>query len=374
VYDHSDQAVFLIAVVETDSEEEGRGARDWFQETEALVLSLCSSTSAGISTTSAAGAAGCVATVLPKSDFAEPLQFVLERDRAAYEADVRQCLEHIASGESYEICLTNRLHTELPEALDVLDIYRTLRLVNPAPYAAFIRMSQDTAICCSSPERFLRAFADGRVESKPIKGTRPRSSSLAEDEALALDLRTSEKDCSENLMIVDLVRNDLGRTCAPGSIAVPVLMQVETYASVHQLVSTVRGRRRDSVSTMRCIREAYPMGSMTGAPKVRTMSLIDGLESSARGVYSGTIGYLSLCGAADMNVVIRTAVVSGRSVEIGVGGAIVALSSPEEEFAEILVKGRPIMQSIALVSTGLDVFDVRDSVLKAIPVGDGSSR
>jgi para-aminobenzoate synthetase len=297
----------------------------------------------------------------PRAPLPSPFSFVLERDRAAYEGDVSRCLEYIAAGESYEICLTNRLRAELPAATDVLGVYLTLRLVNPAPYAAFLRLGRDTAVCCSSPERFLRASADGSVESKPIKGTRPRGSSVEEDAALSRDLRTSEKDRSENLMIVDLVRNDLGRTCAVGSITVPALMRVETYASVHQLVSTVRGRRRDGVSTVRCIREAYPMGSMTGAPKVRTLSLIDGLESSARGVYSGTIGYLSLCGAADMNVVIRTAVVRSGTVEIGVGGAVVALSSPEEEFAEILVKGRPIMQAIALAVTGSSTFVVQES-------------
>lgn len=342
VFDHLDGSVWMVGVVEAGVHEEEKGLEAWFQATEKALLAVVPSVPQPPS-----GRMAATAAVRQGA-----LRFSLERSGEEYQRDVSRCLELIAAGESYEICLTNRLRTDLPEAVDVLTIYQTLRLVNPAPYAAFLRLGKDTAICCSSPERFLSMSSDGMVESKPIKGTRPRGSSVAEDKALAEDLRICEKDRSENLMIVDLVRNDLSRTCTVGSVTVPVLMEVETYASVHQLVSTVRGWRRPGISPVRVVRDAYPMGSMTGAPKVRTMSLIDELESSPRGVYSGTIGYLSLCGATDLNVVIRTAVVRGQSVEIGAGGAVVALSEPEEEFEEILVKGRPIMQAIALAATG----------------------
>lgn len=360
VYDHSDRSLFLVAVINGKCCDEESAAEQWFSTTERRLALL-----SGFQGVPPAVISHSLGEKLPtansSSDNADrlPLRFSLDRGRASYEEDVSRCLEYIAAGESYEICLTNRLRCELPQNgrdYDVLSIYKTLRLVNPAPYAAFLRLDKDTAICCSSPERFLRASSDGIVESKPIKGTRPRGVTVAEDEALANDLRTSEKDRSENLMIVDLVRNDLSRSCAVGTVSVPALMQVETYASVHQLVSTVRGMRQEGTSMVSCVRAAYPMGSMTGAPKVRTMNLIDELEASARGVYSGSIGYLSLCGAADLNVVIRTAVVAGSTVEVGVGGAVVAMSSPREEYEEILVKGRPIMQTIALAATGSNVY------------------
>lgn len=289
-----------------------------------------------------------------------PLQFLPEVSRSAYLSDIRECLREINDGESYEVCLTNRLRTVLPPTVGLgpLQIYLALRLVNPAPYAAFLRLDKEVAVCCSSPERYLRISSEGFVESKPIKGTLPRGRSLEEDEALRLRLQQSPKDRRENLMIVDLVRNDLGRACAVGSVHVPKLMHVESYATVHQLVSTVTGTLTCPGEAVNCIRGAYPMGSMTGAPKVRTMEIIDRLEHSARGIYSGTIGYLSLSGSADLNVVIRTAVIMGREVEIGVGGAIVALSSPEEEYEEVILKGRAIMQSLALTSIGRSDFIV----------------
>jgi para-aminobenzoate synthetase len=355
VFDHADRSVHLIAIVGLEaSAAEEDATRVWFAKTSKAIYSIPAIHSDG----------GFPSPPLspphgsPKCR--EPLRFHLERGRASYEADVARCLELISEGESYEICLTNRLRTNMGDGqhIDSLAVYRTLRLINPAPYAAYLRLGGDVAVCCSSPERFLRVRADRSVESKPIKGTRPRGSSLEDDKLLAEDLRTSLKDRSENLMIVDLVRNDLGRTCHLGSVGVPILMEVETYASVHQLVSTVCGDIADCFSVVDCIREAYPMGSMTGAPKVRTMSLIDQLETSARGIYSGTIGYLSLCGAVDLNVVIRTAVVSGSGIEIGIGGAIVALSDPRDEFLETLVKGKPLMRAVALSTTGREEYVV----------------
>jgi para-aminobenzoate synthetase len=352
IFDHLSHSVYLVAIVGAN-EREAEHSHAWF---ETVVMKL-----------RAVNVSPILERPFPPSQQPitpqPPLQFELVRNREDYQRDIAKCLELIAAGESYEICLTNRLRADLPPSVDVLELYCILRLLNPAPYSAFLRLDTKTAICCSSPERFLHVSSDGVVESKPIKGTRPRGSSLEEDEALAEDLRTSVKDRSENLMIVDLVRNDLGRTCAVGSVTVPKLMEVETYASVHQLVSTVRGQLAGGISaTVDCVRQAYPMGSMTGAPKVRTLSLIDQLETSARGVYSGTIGYLSLCGAADLNVVIRTAVVADGRVEIGVGGAIVALSQPDEEFFETLVKGRAIMQAVALASTGSSEYVVRGSL------------
>ena len=285
------------------------------------------------------------------------LRFTPERTRSSYLEDIRECLEQIRRGESYEICLTNRLRTRLPKSVDPFELYCALRVLNPAPYAAFLRFG-DVTVCCSSPERFLRISSVGRVESKPIKGTVPRGRSLAEDDTLRRELETSEKDRRENLMIVDLVRNDLSRSCIVGSVQVPRLMHVESYATVHQLVSTVVGWLERPRDVMNCVQAAYPMGSMTGAPKVRTMEIIDRLERSPRGIYSGTIGYVSLSGSADMNVVIRTAVLKDDQVEIGVGGAIVSMSNPQDEYDEVILKGRAIMQALALKVSGTPEYMV----------------
>lgn len=282
------------------------------------------------------------------------LTFFPQRRRSEYLADIESALVAIKEGESYEVCLTNRLTASVPKntPIDHLGLYRSLRSINKAPYSAFLRMSDREAICCTSPEKFLSINCEGWVESRPIKGTRPRGRSHIDDEKLKLDLQQSAKDRSENLMIVDLVRNDLNRTCHVGTVTVPKLMYIESYATVHQLVSDVIGCLSRESDVIDCIQSAYPMGSMTGAPKIRTMEIIDNLEHSSRGVYSGTIGYFAVSGAADLNVVIRSAVVVDSSVTVGVGGAIVAMSNPSEEYDECILKGQAIMQAVALHVTG----------------------
>ncbi|MEN6537666.1 MAG: aminodeoxychorismate synthase component I [Bryobacteraceae bacterium] len=267
----------------------------------------------------------------------------LARPRSRYLEDVRDCLRKIRDGESYELCLTNKIRAYADIA--ALDFYRRLRRSNPAPFSAYFRFGS-FSIACSSPERFLMVDEKGWAESRPIKGTIARGPSTVDDELQKNLLRTSVKDRSENLMIVDLVRNDLGRVCEPGTVTVHRLMDIETHATVHQMVSTIRGRLRGSNSSLDCIRAAFPGGSMTGAPKIRAMSILRDLEAEPRGIYSGTIGFLALNGSCDLNIAIRTALLAPRLLEIGIGGAVVSLSDPETEFNETLLKGHAVLQAL----------------------------
>lgn len=286
-----------------------------------------------------------------RTDVAHP-----QHDRDAYLSRINECLDEIRQGESYEVCLTNTVAVE--EEIDPLHTYIRLRQISPVPYGAFLDFA-DVAVLSASPERFLRIGTDGVVESKPIKGTRPRGNPADEDERLKLDLSANEKDRAENLMIVDLVRNDLNMVCRIGSVHVPVLFDVETYSSVHQLVSTVRGTLSPGESAASCVRTAFPGGSMTGAPKVRTMEIIDRLEGTARGVYSGALGWFALSGAADLSIVIRTLVTTGERTSFGVGGAVVALSDPMAEYEETVIKSRAMLTAVS------------DTALRPVPGGRG---
>jgi para-aminobenzoate synthetase len=270
----------------------------------------------------------------------------LLHDRAAYLRRIDLARQKILEGESYEVCLTNRVRVPISSDASegIFGAYLTLRQINPAPYSCLLRFAQ-ISVLCSSPERFLKISPNGVVESKPIKGTMRRGANKAEDESNKQYLLTEEKFFSENLMIVDLLRNDLTRSCVPGSVHVPTLMQVESYATVHQLVSTIRGILEETPA--RCVARCFPGGSMTGAPKRRTLEIIDDLEGVPRGIYSGAIGYLSLNGAVDLNIVIRTVVIHDTVAEIGVGGAIIHLSDPQEEYEETLLKALAPFSAIA---------------------------
>ncbi|HEX3360288.1 MAG TPA: aminodeoxychorismate synthase component I [Solirubrobacterales bacterium] len=277
------------------------------------------------------------------------VSFRVGRGRAQYLADIERSQAELAAGESYEVCLTDQISTDASP--DPFALYRRLRRSNPSPFAAFLRFG-DTAIVSSSPERFLSVARDGAVQARPIKGTISRAEDAAEDAARKAELAGDEKTRAEHLMIVDLLRNDLGRVSEIDSVRVPDLMVVEPYATVHQVVSTVTGQLEPGRSPVECVRNCFPGGSMTGAPKERTMEIIDELEDEARGVYSGAIGYFGVDGSVDLSIVIRTIVIRPGRTTIGAGGAIVMQSDPEEEFDEILLKARAPMAAIAKTVTG----------------------
>ncbi len=277
------------------------------------------------------------------------IDFFLDRDKATYMRDIEQALRWIEAGECYQLCLTNQIRCE--STIDAYGVYRALRRVNPAPYAAFLKWPGG-AVMSASPERFLRADTDGNIETKPIKGTAARERDAELDRAIARRLFESGKDRAENVMIVDLLRNDFSRVCEVGSVAVTSLYGLETYATVHQLVSTVRGKLVAGATLVQAVREAFPGGSMTGAPKLRALELLDQLENRPRGPYSGALGWIGDDGAGDLSIVIRTIVATSGTFSIGVGGGIVAQSTAAGEFAEMLLKGKASIRAIVEATFG----------------------
>ena len=274
-------------------------------------------------------------------ELTEPLLFPAPAAEA-YMDSVRASQHEIYEGNSYEVCLTAqtvaRIQNPSPELF--FELYRRQRAHNAAPYAAYLRCG-DFSVLSSSPERFLSVDTHRNAQTKPIKGTVPRGATPEEDAAAAAWLRTDEKTRAENLMIVDLLRNDLSTVSDPASVRVPVLMGVESYSTVHQLVSTVSSRLREGVSAVAAARACFPGGSMTGAPKPSTMQIIEGLEGRARGVYSGALGFVSTDGSANLSIVIRTLVAhDDGTVTLAAGGAIVADSDPTAEYEEMLTKLR----------------------------------
>jgi len=279
----------------------------------------------------------------PPDDTAGASSWRAETPRAAYEARVERTVEYIRAGDIYQANLSQRFLAARPAGLTPHLLHRRARRRSPAPFAALLLCGPGRAVVSASPERFLRLAADGAIETRPIKGTRRRGADAAEDAALARALLDSPKDRAENLMIVDLLRNDLSRVARVGSVAVPVLCGLESFASVHHLVSVVEARLAPGLGPVDLLRAAFPGGSITGAPKIRAMEIIRELEPARRGPYCGTIAWIGFDGAMDSSIVIRTLVVDGDTIILQAGGGIVADSRPEEEYEETLDKARPLM-------------------------------
>ena len=261
---------------------------------------------------------------------------------------IERAQSHIAAGDVYQLCLTNQISLSVDG--DGLLTFLNLREANPAPFAAFLKFGEQCVISCS-PEQFIKVENDGKISSKPIKGTRRRDADPEIDAAIAEELRNDEKERAENLMIVDLMRNDFGRVAEPESIRVDKLFDVESYASVHQLVSTVEARLSTGNTAADAFEAAFPGGSMTGAPKHRAVQLIGELENlgpnqSGRGVYSGAIGFLTHGGVADFSMTIRTIVVDGETATIGVGGGITIDSHPVKELEETKLKAAALLRAL----------------------------
>jgi para-aminobenzoate synthetase len=336
--DHTTGRTHLLAVCEGD----GVQAERWLAQAEQAVRDVLGAKAPKLPAPATAG------------EFVEPdeqVVFRCGRGRSQYIADIVRCKSVLSAGESYEVCLTDQIHTDASP--DPFELYRILRRRNPAPFAAYLKLGE-LAVVSSSPERFLSVDRERRVQARPIKGTTSRGEDPAQDEAQRNWLLNDEKTFAEHLMIVDLLRNDLGRVCEVDSVRVPQFMIVEPYATVHQLISTITGVLERARTPVECVRACFPGGSMTGAPKLRTMGIIDEIEREARGVYSGAIGYFGLDGSVDLSIVIRTVVMRPGETTIGAGGAIVIQSDAEEEFEEILLKARAPMSAIAQAVTGSD--------------------
>lgn len=377
VIDHAHSVAYAMAMLPSIGQAHAEQL-EWLDTAVAEVRRIAGE----VSETSSAGLEALLGGTPPRDSVpAERVAtFHFDQPKRQYLASIQRCLDYIAAGDSYEVCLTNtargpalrelvnpRLTQQSGEhpALrpgaqpganaphapsSELLAYLRLRKVSPVPYGAFLRFDRPGQaplhILSASPERFLKVSPEGEVSAKPIKGTRPRGEDEAADARGRQELMSNPKDRAENLMIVDLLRNDLGRVCVPGSVEVPKIFSVESFSHVHQLVSTITGQLRPGLGAVDAIAASYPGGSMTGAPKIRTMKIIEELEPHPRGFYSGAIGWVSPNSAAELNITIRTLVDDGSECSFGVGGAIVADSDPLAEYQETLVKAAALLDTL----------------------------
>ena len=343
VLDHGEGSVWLLALEAPD-------AAEW------LALARAAATAAA----TAAPLGGTAVGVGAVGTGNKPAPAFTSRDtETAYKVKIADAQHEIAEGNTYEVCLTTAVSAVVPanpddpagpDGLDAWATYLALRRKNPAPFASYLRFGELT-VASTSPERFLRIAADGSMRAEPIKGTRPRGAEPARDVELRRQLAASPKDRAENIMIVDLLRNDLSHFAVAGSVTVSRLCAIESYATVHQMVSTIDAKLKPGLPRAEAVAACFPAGSMTGAPKISTMAILDRLEEAPRGIYSGAIGYFSLSGAMDTAVAIRTLVMradgaGGAELSLGVGGAITADSSPHEEYDEIRTKAYGVLSAL----------------------------
>ncbi|GAB3524248.1 chorismate-binding protein [Arthrobacter monumenti] len=348
VFDHAQRCIYLLALEDEATHAE---AAEWLGHTADRVAHL----PAPAKGTSAEPRP--VLTQAAAPDDQDPavlagnpaLRFEVRNPRKDYLDRIDSARKQIAEGNSYEICLTTQLDCRPDSPIDPWQTYLDLRHRSPAPFAAYVQLD-GLSVASTSPERFLRIGADGSLRAEPIKGTRRRDPDPGRDAALRKELSNSLKDRAENIMIVDLLRNDLSHFAVPDSLRVSRLCAVESYATVHQLVSTIDARLRPGADRAAAVAAAFPAGSMTGAPKISTMSILDDLEKLPRGIYSGALGYFSLNGAADLSVVIRSLVIEdgadGQRLSLGVGGAITADSNPESEWEEVQTKAYGVLSAL----------------------------
>lgn len=285
------------------------------------------------------------APALPKTALTKNLHSNMQKSE--YLDKAQRVLQAIRDGEVYQANLTRKFFGDWAEPVSAASVFNALCRVSPAPYSAYLKCG-DAHILSSSPELFLDIAADGKVTTQPIKGSAPRARDLAEDKAIREQLANSEKNRAENLMIVDLMRNDLSRSCLPGSIAVERLHEITSYLTVHHMSSTITGQKATGKAAMDVVKGCFPPGSMTGAPKIQAMQLCSALERDARGVYSGAIGHFAPDGSAQLSVVIRTLLMDDKGFEFQVGGGIVSDSTPEGEWQETLIKARGLCAALHL--------------------------
>jgi para-aminobenzoate synthetase component I len=322
VFDHKSKTMYFIGLFETKED-----FQNWYR---AALLRL---TLIG----------GEAASFLQATKEPRLISTKLRHERQSYLELIKKAKEHIARGDVFQLCLTNQIFIE--HEANPLRTFLSLRESNPAPYGGYLKLG-GVEIVSSSPEQFLKVSSAGKISSKPIKGTRPRSIDPTEDQAISLELASNEKERAENLMIVDLMRNDFGRVCEADSVAVEKLFEVESYATVHQLVSTVTGQLKKGQSATSALAACFPGGSMTGAPKIRAVEILTELEDAPRGIYSGAFGYLGFDGSADFGMTIRTLIFEGRSASLGVGGGITSDSDPESEFEETMLKSKALLKAL----------------------------